>query len=252
MDLAKESIRNFLKSTASNVSVGIMVYGNKGSNAASAKGVSCASAEVIAPLGSVTSSSIDGYLNQIQPVGWTPIGLAIQRGKNAFTGKEGQKNQMIIVTDGAETCSTNPAGAASEVRASPFQIRVDVIGFAVTTADQASLQAISTNGGGLFSVAANADQLLSQMRASHENFNKFQAEAKCTTAVYQTSVTCLQDAQKKAADYLSSAVASAKGAEWNELTTLQSKISTQYYKQISAWQDEQSASYKNTQQRLLK
>jgi len=228
------------------------VYGNKGSNSASDKAVSCSSADMIAPIGSVTASSVDSYLSGINPVGWTPIGLAIRNGKNAFVGKEGQKNQMIVVTDGAETCDSNPAGAASEAKSSPYQIRVDVIGFAVNTAEQSSLQAISSSGGGLFSVATNVDQLLSQMRASRENFDKFQAGAKCTNDVYQKSVSCLQDIQKKVSDYLTNALTGKSGAERTELTNLQSNIFSQYFKKINTLQDEQSAALRNSQQQLVK
>ena len=252
MELAKEAIKSFLSSAASNINVGIMVYGNKGSNSASDKALSCLSAETIAPIGSVTASTIDSYLSGINPVGWTPIGLAIRNGKSAFVGKEGQKNQMIIVTDGAETSDSNPAGAASEVKTSPYQIRVDVIGFAVNTTEQSSLQVISTSGGGLFSVATNVDQLLSQMRASRENFEKFQSGAKHISDVYQKSVSCLQDTQKKAFDYLSTASTGKSGAEYTELSNLKSNISSQYFKKINAVQDELNAAIKSSQQQLIK
>lgn len=251
MELTKEAIRRFMSSVASNVSVGILVYGNKGSNSASDKTLSCSSAEIVAPIGSVTASSVDSYLAGINPVGWTPIGLAIRNGKSAFVGKEGQKNQMIIVTDGAETCDSNPSGAAAEVKSSPYQIRVDVIGFAVTTDEQSSLQAISTSGGGLFSVANNVDQLLSQAQASRENFDKFQAGANCILDVYQKSISCLQDVQKKVNDFLLPIVTAAKGSEWNELTNLKSNISSQYFKKMDTIRDEQNTLVRDTQKQLL-
>lgn len=250
MDLAKDAIRNFLKSTAANVNIGIMIYGEKGSNSTADKATSCSGSEIIAPIGTVSTSTIDGYLAQMRPVGWTPIGLAIRDGKNAFTGKEGQKNQMIVVTDGAETCDTNPAGAASEAKSSPYQIRVDVIGFGVNASEQSSLQAISTNGGGLFSIAANADQLLSQMQASHENFEKFQSSAKCTSDVYQKSLNCLQDVQQKAFNYLNTQLASKHGAEYQELANVQSAISKVYFDKINQVQAEWDKAIKAAKQQL--
>lgn len=250
MELAKEAIRKFLGSAAANVNIGIAVYGHKGSNSTSQKAVSCASADIIAPLGLVTAASADGYLSQIKPVGWTPIGLAIRKGTEAFAGKEGQKNQMIVVTDGAETCDSNPVAAAQEAKTSTYAVQVDVIGFAVNASEQSSLQAISTSGGGLFSVAINADQLLSQMRANHEKFQNYQANAQCTSSSYQNTVTCLQDVQKKSGDYVTAALTGKIGAEYQELFTLKNAIFTRYSRKIDEVQTEWSNQNKAQQQKL--
>lgn len=247
MDLAKQAIRNFLNNTKDDVNVGIMVYGNKGSNSEADKAISCSSADTIASIGSVTASSADSYLSQIQPVGWTPIGLAIKNGINAFSGKEGQKNQIIVVTDGAETCNTNPAGAASEAKVSAYQIQVNVIGFAVSSSEQSSLQAISTNGGGIFSVANNADDIYNQMQANLKNFQNFQKDAACINDAYTKSTTCLSAVSQQLNTYFSGKTANLHGSEWSELTTIQTNVSSTLSKQIFAWQDEQSSLIKNSQ-----
>jgi hypothetical protein len=250
MDLAKAAIKSFLASTASNVNVGILVFGDKGSNSAADKPVSCASADMIASIGSVNSTTIDGYLSGIHPVGYTPTGLAIRNGMNAFTGKEGQKNQMIVVTDGAETCNTDPAGAAASVKNSALKIQVDVIGFAVTSAEQSQLQAISQSGGGLFSVATNGDDLLNQINSSRANFDKFQAGAQCTIDVYKTSLACFQDVSDKTFAYMTTLISAAKGNEYVQLTNLQTNISKIYQDKITVVQDQWSAAIKANQSTL--
>jgi len=251
MDLAKEAIKKFIPMVKPNVSVGIMVYGNKGSNSEADKAASCASADMVAQIGSVTASSIDGYLSQIKPVGWTPIGLAIKKAKDSFVGKEGQKNQIIVVTDGNETCNTNPIGTASEAFLSPYKIKVDVIGFGVNNSEQTALTAISTSGGGLFSLATNADDLFNNAKASMENFDKFVDSVKCISTSYQTSIDCLTAVTKKVSDNLNSAIVGKKGAEYSELSTLQSNIYNFYYKKISSAQDEWGALQKAEQKKLL-
>lgn len=251
MELAKVALASFMKTVQPNVTVGIMVYGHKGSNSATDMGISCASADIVAPLGSVSTSTLDGYLSQINPVGWTPIGLAIKNGMSAFAGKEGQKNQMIIITDGAETCATNPSTAAAEAKASVYQIKVDVIGFAVNTADETSLKAISTGGGGLFSLAMNSDDIVSQANASHENWLNFQDTAKCSVAAYNTSYLCLEKVRKDASTFLMSSLVGKKGAQYYQLSTLQSALSSAYFKKIGEVQDEGSKVNRQLQQKLL-
>lgn len=251
MELAKEAINRFMTSVNSNVNIGIMVYGNKGSNSQADKAASCASAEVIAPVGSVTSSSISTYLSQINPVGWTPIGLAIKNGINAFSGKEGQKNQIIVVTDGAETCDSNPTGAASQAKSSAYAIKVDVIGFAVNATEQSALQSIATNGGGLFSVAINSDQLYNQMKSNSENWDKYQSNTKCIITAYQTSIDCHSAVKTKVFSYLGEKIQGTKGIEWSNLSNMQDRISSMYQDKIYSLQDEQSAKQKAIQQNLL-
>jgi hypothetical protein len=234
MDLAKEAIENFMKNVSSNVSVGIMVYGHKGSNSEASKAESCGSAEIIAPVGSVTSSTVSTLISGMKPVGWTPIGLAIRNGQTAFSGKEGQKNQMIIVTDGVETCNTNPVSEAAQAKAGIYKIQVDVIGFAISASEQNSLSAISTSGGGLFSLANNSDELVSKMRASHENFNKFVGDAACITKVYTEATTCLNDTRSKVSTHFNAVLATKAGDEYKFISDVSQKIFKEFSTKLDA------------------
>jgi len=232
MDAAKEAITKFVATVKPAISVGIMEYGHKGSNSASDKALSCASAEIIAPIGSVTASSIDKYLSQIEPVGWTPIGLAIRNGQEAFSGKEGQKNQIIIVTDGVETCASTPVAAAKEVQISELEISVDVIGFAVNTSEQSSLKAIAESGGGLFSVANTSSELLKKFQAYNDNYASSLDEAMCNIDAHRKSSTCLHNIRMDVSTYLKEKRTDYKGRDNTYLTKLSRSIFDIYSKGI--------------------
>ncbi len=202
MAMAKEAIKSFVTTVGGNGTIGLMVYGHKGSNATSSKAVSCSSAELIGPLGSTTSTTIDGYLAQFKPTGWTPIGLAIENAISAFSGKVGQKNQIIIVSDGVETCGTDPAGKAAKALASASKIQVNVIGFAVATNEQTALSDIAKAGGGTFKTANSTSELEAQFEAGHKNFQNFQADATCVVEASSTSYKCLDAVRQKAQEYI--------------------------------------------------
>jgi hypothetical protein len=202
MEQAKQAIKDFVGSVPDNENIGLMIYGHKGSNSQSDKNLSCASTEIIAPLGSVKFNTVDGYLGQMNPVGWTPIGLAIEKGMSAFAGKEKQNNQIIIVSDGTETCNTDPAGKAAQAYASLYKIQINVIGFAVAAADQDSLSKISTNGGGSFMTAGSASELMTQFEASHKNNMRYMADADCIVQASDTEYQCFQDVINKVNNYL--------------------------------------------------
>lgn len=204
MDAAKSAIKGYVSQASSdpNVSIGLMVYGHKGSNSTADKPASCASAEIIAPLGSVSSTTIDSYLAGVKPTGWTPMGLAITNAQSVFTGKEADKNQMILITDGDETCNSNPAGAAASAHNSAAKISVDVIGFAVSTAEQSTLNAIATSGGGDFSVANDSNELIRKMDQQLENLKKVTAKANCDLNAYETFLPCENEHYNKILNFI--------------------------------------------------
>ena len=239
MDMAKQAIGNFIATGPKNESIGIMIYGNKGSNSANDKAVSCASAEVVAPLGAVTSSSIGGYLDTISPVGWTPIGLAIEKGMGAFAGKEGQRNQIVIVSDGNETCNTDPATKAALAFASPLKIQVNVIGFSVASSEYDALTAISTQGGGSFMTANSSSELEAQFENNGKNFDTFQADAQCISKASEAEYKCLQEVSDKVRDYLHPIIQKSinNGPFYTLYTDLNSSINGVYGDTITALLD---------------
>jgi Mg-chelatase subunit ChlD len=230
MELAKEAIRNFIGTVSGQENIGIMVYGYKGSNAQSDKALSCASADLIATLGSVSAASIDNYLGQIKPVGWTPIGLAIEKAISAFNGYEGQRNQIIIVSDGNETCATDPVAKAKLAYTSSAKIQVNVIGFAVAQNEQAALSDISTSGGGNFMTANTVSELESQFEASYRNMEKFETDATCITQTSDTSYSCLRDVLDKVNNYLNPLIQQnvSDGKLYTTYTDLSSSINKIY------------------------
>ncbi|HEX7479503.1 MAG TPA: MopE-related protein [Polyangiales bacterium] len=83
------------------------------------------------PIGNLLNA-INGYVNPIKMA--EPAATAACRGY-----------YVIVLTDGAETCSSNPNGAAATMLTNG--IKTYVVGLAVAAADQANLNAIAAAGG---------------------------------------------------------------------------------------------------------
>lgn len=190
MEAAKSALRSYISKISGKASVGLLVYGHKGSNSVADKGASCAGAEMIAGIGSLTPSSVDSYLSSLKPVGWTPSGLAIRTAAEAFRGKEGDNNVIVLVTDGDETCDSKPAEAAREVYNSSSKIRVDVIGFAVDSRTQTILNEVSSAGGGRYGFASNEEDLIRSFDTATENWGKIREENACLTNAYVAFLAC--------------------------------------------------------------
>jgi len=201
MEAAKKAILNYVTNASESTSIGLMVYGHKGSNSTTDKPASCASAQIIAPLGSITASSVSTYLGSVSPVGWTPTGLALREAKSGFTGKEGQNNEVILVSDGEETCNTDPVSAAQELKDSGFKAVLNVIGFAVDANTQAQLRSVSSAGGGIYSSANSYEDLERQLNDLYENGEKLLSESKCKSTELDAFRACYNEAHSKVFDW---------------------------------------------------
>lgn len=203
MDAAKDALRRYVSSVqTSGINMGLMVYGHKGSNAVTDKPISCASAEQLASIGSITSANLDTYLNLIKPTGWTPIGLAISNAQANFTGKEQDNNEIMLVTDGDETCDSNPVGAATTIYNGSAKVRVNIIAFAVSSNDATTLSSIAKAGSGSFSTANNSDELIARMNDQYENLKNKKNELECKSEKSISFLNCYPDTNRKVYEYV--------------------------------------------------
>lgn len=203
MDAAKDALRRYVATTqTSGINMGLMVYGHKGSNAVTDKPISCASAEQLASIGTITSANLDTYLNLIKPTGWTPIGLAISNAQANFTGKEQDNNEIMLVTDGDETCDSNPVGAATTIYNGPAKVKVNIIAFAVSSNDATTLSSIAKAGSGSFSTANNSDELIARMNDQYENLKNKKNELECKSEKSISFLNCYPDTNRKVYEYV--------------------------------------------------
>jgi len=202
LEIAKQAIKKYISMASTNTNVGLMVYGQKGSNTASGKLISCASAETISPLGTLNSLSVDSVLSSVNPVGWTPMGLAIQQAAQLFEGKNSENNEIILLSDGEETCNTNPTQKANDLKMSSLNIRINDIGFAVDSSAQTQLNQISTSGGGTFSTANNLTELDQKFNDLYKNGQNLLLQFKCNSANTDSFRACYNVAFQKNMDWI--------------------------------------------------
>lgn len=142
------------------INVGFRVYGHEGSNQEADRAESCQSTELIVPMEGVNKDLLRAAIESYQPVGWTPITLALQEAAEDFQApEEGEVNAIVLVTDGLETCGGNACEAAAALAEGDVNVTTYVVGFGLTAEEQSTLQCIADAGGGLNLSAANADEL---------------------------------------------------------------------------------------------
>jgi DNA-binding NarL/FixJ family response regulator len=161
IEAARDSLRRFTAGTPESFPVGFLVFGHKGSNQPPGKRESCRGVDVLVPLGRLDRDRFANQtLERFQPTGYTPIARALDRAARAFSGREGEDNRVILVTDGIETCGGNPVARARQLKRSGVRVTVDVVGFDIASArDRERLKRIADATGGTYTDAQTGDQL---------------------------------------------------------------------------------------------
>lgn len=162
IDAAKEVLTDVIDQLPERegVNVGFRVYGHRGNNTEAGKAESCASTELKVPIDGVNKEALQGEVDVYQPVGWTPLSLSLREAEADFpVADDNVVNAIVLVTDGLETCGGDPCSASRQIKSSDAAITTHVIGFALDETEQANLQCIVDESGGLLLGAGDVDEL---------------------------------------------------------------------------------------------
>lgn len=162
MDAAKRVLDGVIAAIPdrNGINVGLRIYGFAGDNTEAGQAVSCLSSELTVPIAGVDKEELEQQIAVLQPTGWTPIGLSLERAAEDFPlASDGVVNAVVLVTDGLETCGGDPATVAGALRQGELDVVTHVIGFALTEEEQELLAGIADQGDGLLLGAGTEDEL---------------------------------------------------------------------------------------------
>jgi len=152
METAKTALSKLVGDLPADTGVGIMVYGHRlGRKEPGA----CTDIELLKSVGRATPDDVAAWLEGINPKGKTPIAGSLRQAPGAFAGLEKFNNNIVLISDGIETCDGDPCAVAGELAKSNINVRVHVVGFDISNEDRAQLQCIAKLGNGKY-FAANS------------------------------------------------------------------------------------------------
>ncbi|RHW36739.1 VWA domain-containing protein [Lysinibacillus yapensis] len=203
MQLAKESIQAFVESLPKEATVSLRVYGHVGTGSEEDKAKSCSTVEEVYPRSTYESSKFSESLNKFDPAGWTPTGLAIKQVEEDFKQYSGEQNTNIlyIVSDGVETCDTDPVGAIESLADSAIQPVVNIIGYHVDNEGLEQLKEMAEVSNGKYVNAVNQEQLNAEFKQTVDMakiWSDWDSDTKETlNQLFQTIQTQLNDWHKQ-------------------------------------------------------
>ena len=144
MTTAKTVLNRLMGDLPANTRAGLMVYGHR-------KKGSCTDVELLAPLGQAQLPKTLKALKAIAPKGKTPIAYSLGQAKIAFKdAAPGASNNVVLISDGLETCKSDPCAVAAELASKSINVKVHVVGFDISKKDRKQLECIAEKGKGKY------------------------------------------------------------------------------------------------------
>ncbi len=141
IEVARDVLSGFLASRDGSVPLGVIAYGHN------RKG-DCGDIELIAPVGVQDGGALATRLSKIAPKGKTPLGQSLRMAAGAIP-PTAEEADIVLVTDGLETCGVSPCMVAEELAAAGIRIRAHVVGFGLTEDEVDTLACVPDRTGGL-------------------------------------------------------------------------------------------------------
>ncbi|MGB1147224.1 MAG: hypothetical protein ACPG4M_04970 [Alphaproteobacteria bacterium] len=185
--IANDVIQQRFDGWNESLNLGVMAYGHRRQG-------DCRDIEMAFRPGQTASSAVRRWLGQQNPVGKTPLGGSLIEASNYFNSN-GQEANLIILSDGIESCGQDPCRIIQDLQAQGAQMTAHVIGFDLNEDDSNALRCIADLTGGLFVGADRADELDNAFRqVVDEIAARDDGEADALRASLEDALAALNDA----------------------------------------------------------
>ena len=151
IDIAKKVIAELVPTIADGVEIGLMAYGHR-------KKGDCEDIELLVPPGAGNRDAILKAVQAIVPKGKTPLCDSVLMAANYLKFGE-KKASVILVSDGIETCGKDPCAVGAQLAAQGIDFVCHVVAFDIAREKNAGLDCLSSETGGLYLEAKDADGL---------------------------------------------------------------------------------------------
>ena len=153
--IAKSVFSGMVNDLPADAQIAVRTYGRSKSYTAR----DCSDMELLIPFGPNVSSRVIPGVQALRPNGMTPIAASLQEAAKDFSGKDGQHNIIVLLTDGEEDCNGDPCAAAKAAHDAGIKLQVNVIGFHVDSKARTQLECIANAAAGKYYDASNAREL---------------------------------------------------------------------------------------------
>jgi Ca-activated chloride channel family protein len=129
MDVAKKILTRLVDSLRVNpdLELALRVYGHRFSREAN----NCNDSKLEVPFAPKNHAAIINKIKDIKPRGVTPISNSLLQSANDFPTAAGYRNILILITDGIESCGSDPCAVSLELQRKGVFLRPFIIGLGI-------------------------------------------------------------------------------------------------------------------------
>ena len=162
--VAKQVLQDFVQTDLGDVELAFRAYGHN------RKG-DCRDSELLVPFGNPKQviASLQSKIKGINPTGKTPITYSFKEALKDFGGRSGD---IILISDGIETCDEDPCELIKMWRKTNVNIKVHVVGLGLDEVSRPAMECIAEASGTDFQDASNASDLAEGLKNIHEQSSK--------------------------------------------------------------------------------
>ncbi|MBV1916357.1 MAG: VWA domain-containing protein [Pseudomonadales bacterium] len=159
--IARDVLGRLIQKLSDDVQVGLVAYGHR------RKG-DCDDIETLTAVAPIDKATLITTINDLNPKGKTPISDSIKQAIGLVRNSE-QPTNIILVSDGLETCGGDPCKVVSDAKAAGVKFVMHVVGFGIeANKNVASLECAAQAGDGLYFDANSADELSAALEQAVE------------------------------------------------------------------------------------
>lgn len=140
IEVARDILSDFLTARDPAQPLGVIAYGHN-------RRSDCADIETIVPMNVQDGRALGQRLRGLMPRGKTPLADALRRAMAEIPTTTEQVD-IVLITDGLETCGGDPCAVAAEMAAAGVPIRAHVVGFGLSEGEVRQIACIAEQTGG--------------------------------------------------------------------------------------------------------
>jgi hypothetical protein len=154
-DVALDTLQQVLAKLPDDFNVGLRMYGHR---EASTSPKTCTDSELLVPIEKLNRQNVLERAKAFKPKGETPLVYSALQAPADLKSVGG--GTVVLITDGEESCKGDAVKAAADLKASGLDLRLNIVGFAVTNPKtQKDLAGFSQATGGMFYAAQSGEAL---------------------------------------------------------------------------------------------
>lgn len=162
MDVAKEAVTSLVPMLPEDAAVGLMTYGNSDPETAADQEAACKDVKMLVEPTGLDRDGLRGAVEGVEPSGYTPIGLSLQKASQALP--EAEMRSIVLVSDGIDECGgPPPCEVAADLAEQHPELRIHTVGFKVEEEARNELACIADATGGTFADATDAETLRDEL-----------------------------------------------------------------------------------------